>query len=76
MSVVSGILSKLEYVTGMRWRTPFMESGLAALIRGVSSLELGGGHECFSLTFGNEFNHDELGRRAINESLARMPIAR
>jgi hypothetical protein len=76
MSVVSGILSELEYVTRMTWRIAFMESGLAPLIRRVSSLGLGGRHECFSLSFGNEFKRDELGRRAINESLARMPIAR
>jgi hypothetical protein len=76
MSMLSQILSELEYVTGMRCRIPFMESGLAALIRRVPSVRLGGGHEFFSLSFGNEFSRDELGRRAINESVARMPIAR
>jgi hypothetical protein len=76
MGVVSGILGELEQVTRMRWRVASMESGLAALIGRVRSGGLGGRHECFSASFGNEFNRDQLGRRAINESLARVPIAR
>jgi hypothetical protein len=76
MGVVSGILGELEHVTRMKCRVAFIESRLAALIGRVRCVGLGGRHECFSGSFGNEFNRDELGRRAINESLARVPIAR
>jgi hypothetical protein len=76
MSVVSGILSGLEYIRRMDWRVPSIESGLAPLSRRVAALGLGGRHESFSPSFGNEFNREELARRTINESLARMPVAR
>jgi hypothetical protein len=76
MSVVSGILSELEYAARTRWRIAFMECGLARLIRRLPSVGLGGRRERFSPSFGNEFKRDELARRAISESLARMPIAR
>jgi hypothetical protein len=75
MSVVTGILSGLECVRRMRWRTVFVESGLVPPGRPAPSVGLGG-RECFSPSCGNEFNREQLARRAINESLARMPIAR
>jgi hypothetical protein len=76
MSVVSRILSGLEYLRRIRWRIPSVECGLARPSRPVPCMGLGGRHEDFSPSYGNEFNREELARRAINESLARMPIAR
>ena len=76
MSVVTGILSGLEYVRRIRWRTAFVEFGLAPNGRPDPSVGLGGRRECFSRSCGNEFNREQLARRAINESLARIPIAR
>jgi hypothetical protein len=76
MSVVSGILSGLEYIRRMSWKIPSNQSGLTHLSWRVPSVGLSDRHECFSPSFGNEFNREELARRAINESLARMPVAR
>jgi hypothetical protein len=76
MSVVSGILSGLEYIKRMSWKVPSIEWRLAPVWRRVPFVGLGGRHECFCPSLGNEFNRVELARRAINESLARMPVAR
>jgi hypothetical protein len=76
MSVVSGILSGLEYVRRMRWRIALIESGFVPPSRRVPYVELGCSREYFSPSCGMGFNREELSRRAINESLARMPIAR
>jgi hypothetical protein len=76
MSVVSGILSRLEYIGRMRWRIPFLESRLGLSFPRVPSVGLGGRDQWFSSSSRNEFNREELARRSINESLGRTPIAR
>jgi len=76
MSVGRNLLGKFGFIGTVKPKIVSLESALKLVEPSIQKLRVGGAKHWFSQSNSREFQNKELARRAVSESLARVPVAR